>query len=148
MTTLKFSSVVPENFSISNVNGPVVVTSLKIRKNVKGLHGCQGDCKRFARGLICNNNNEKEYTTNNLDNMAAHMRDIVMTFSRARIQKMIRDNWVYCVTCSHAFNPLICPGKVRKICPCCTTRLNSLKTVLKRSTVQKIRDTVLISRVE
>lgn len=140
MTTLKCSSVVAETFSISNINGPVIITSIKLTKKVKGLYGCQGECSRIYANSIT--------IYQDLTCSAVHMRTIVMSYSRAKIQRMIQDNWVYCVTCSHAFHPNVCQGQKRKICPCCTTRLNSLKTVLKRSTVQKIRDTVLISRVE
>lgn len=141
MSTFKFSSVESPTFTVSNINGPVISTSRHVVKKVKGLYGCQEECSKIYANAISD-------SMSSLSNSAVHMRTIVISFSRAKVQKMIADNWFYCVTCTHAFHPSVCQGHTRKICPCCTTRLNALKTVLKKSTVQKIRDSVLLSRVE
>lgn len=95
---------------------------------VKGQYGCQSECQKII--------------------YAVHMRQIVIVYGPAKVAQLIALNFLYCSGCSHAFHPDTCQGNKRKICPCCTVRLQLLKTVLKKSTVKKIQDTVLIHRVE
>jgi hypothetical protein len=96
-------------------------------KIVKGQYGCQGECKTIPHSV--------------------HMRQIVIVYGPAKVAQLIAQNFLYCSGCSHAFHPDTFQGNNRKICPCCTVRLALLKTMLKKSTVKKIQDSVIIHRM-
>lgn len=149
-----------DSFTVTSQSGNVICTSRKV-KEVRGAYGCQKECKTLEAAKIMSfvadvSRDVSDYPTpahmtaamRSESPAAYHIQSIVCNLSRARVAQLIQNDWLYCKACSHGFHPFVCQGKIRKICPCCTTRLNLLKTALKKSTVQKIQDTVLIHRID
>lgn len=148
---LNTSSVSVNSFTVSNESH--VISTQRKMKIVRGQYDCQGECKKLAEAKIIDFAEQFEpvytlpfdYKTHPA---AVHMRQIVIVYGPAKVSQLIETGYLYCSACSHAFHPFVCQGDKRKICPCCTVRLQLLKTVLKKSTVKKIQDTVLIHRME
>jgi len=151
-----------DSFTVTSLDGNVISTARRV-KEVRGSYGCQGECKQLEKFKIFEFKTDDSLVLQELKDFqpfdlpphpqvqgpaAYHIQSIVCNLSRAKVAQLIERDWLYCKACSHGFHPFVCQGKIRKICPCCTTRLNLLKTALKKSTVQKIRDTVLISRID
>lgn len=136
------SKTVDINVYVSNVSGPVISQQIRIYQRIKGFYGCQGECKERYSKVPLFTNPVKNYTF-----IAYNIKTIVCSLDKKQIEKMIDDGWLHCSVCRYAFYPNVCPGKTRKFCPCCSSRLKMLRTVLKESTVKKIQNTILISRV-